>query len=160
MSRTLVISLSLKEILFDIRNKSYLTGKTREADERIRATIQASTDDDPQMLRAIQNATDRVTVLLSNNIANDADDSTDDSFFEDDSDANTISLVLPDNFNGGMSKSLATMIHDYVVSSALREWFMLTFKAEAADYVQLNNVELADIKAAVSKRMAPTRPTI
>lgn len=159
MSRSLQITLSLKEILFDIRNKAYLTGKTREADDRIKATIQASTDDDAQMLRAIQNATNRVCILLSDYIDDESIASVDNSFFDDESTANSISLTLPANFNGGMAKSVATMIHDYIVSSALREWFQLCFKADVNDYVQLNNVELDDIKAAVSKRKAPTRPT-
>jgi hypothetical protein len=66
---------------------------------------------------------------------------------------------MPDNFNGGMAKSLATMIHDYIVSSALHEWFQLTFKADATDYIQLSGISLDDIKLAMSKRKAPTRPT-
>lgn len=160
MSRKIKITLDLKELLFDIRNKAYLTGKTREADDRIKATIQASTDDDPQMLRAIQNATDRVCVLLSDYIADEqgASLSADNEFFANDSDDNKINLLLPANYNAGLRNSLATMIHDYVVSAALRQWFQLTFKADASDYVQLNNVELDDIKSAVSKRVAPSRP--
>ena len=159
MSKTLTISLSLTQILFDIRNKTYLTGKTREADERIKATIQASSNDDSQMLRAIQNATGRVVVLLSDYIANNDTSTVDNSFYSNPAIENVIELKVPSNFNGGMSKSLATLIHDYIVSSALRDWFQLTFKADASDYVQLNNVELVDIKSAISKRVAPTRPT-
>ena len=159
MSRPITIDLKLTQILFDIRNKAYLTGKTREADERLKAAIQASADDDPQMLRAIQNATDRVCILLSDYIADDSDSSVDNTYFADDSDANSITLVMPDNFNGGMAKSLATMIHDYIVSSALHEWFQLTFKADATDYIQLSGISLDDIKLAMSKRKAPTRPT-
>lgn len=160
MSRSITITLSVKQLLFDIRNKAYLTGKTREADERIKATIQASSDDDPQMLRAIQNAYDRVCILLGDYIADSDEDSVDNTYIEDDSDDDdcTLTLDMPQNYNGGMSKSLATMIHDYIVSSSLREWFQLCFKADANDYVLLSNVGLEDIKSAVAKRKAPTRP--
>lgn len=156
MSKTIKIKLGLGEILFDIQNKTYFAGKTREADDRIKATIQASSDDNTQMFRAIQNAVDRVTIALSDYITG-SNSSFSNTCFASGGATEQISLTVPSNFNSGMGKSIATMIHSYIVDCALRDWFTLVFKADAADYVQLSNVTIQDIVSAISKRTAPTR---
>jgi hypothetical protein len=51
-------------------------------------------------------------------------------------------------------------IHDYLRNTAVADWYLVTNKADAADYLSLANNSLESIKRSVSKRSRPTRRNI
>ena len=65
---------------------------------------------------------------------------------------------LPSNFNNASADSLGNGIHAYLVDNALAEWFTITNKNDAKDYVDHGAASLEVVKRALYKRSRPTRP--
>ena len=59
----------------------------------------------------------------------------------------------------GCDTGVGEAIHDYLKNSAIAEWYMVTNKADAEQYIALAQRSLLSIQQAVSKRSRPKRPT-
>ena len=153
----------MSELLYDFRNKAFLTGRSRKADGKdaeFASNIQASDDDSDknQVLRSIQNAYGELLVELNEGFHGVATDNSKNELLEE-SDI-TLKLDVPSNFNLGVRDSLTSAIHEYIINKALMDWYMITNKDEAKDYAELSAVSLRNIHNAFNQRERPTRTAI
>lgn len=153
------ITVDVNEIVYDIRNKTYLTGKSRAdgTNHRQVAQMMANEDDEnaAQVLRSIHSALGEIRTKMAEyhevspeSVTNIYDESTD-----------TVQLVcdFPGNFNTAALDGMAMAIHRYIVARAVAEWFTITHKSDAADYERMAQESLANLAESVSKRSRPTR---
>ncbi len=164
--KTVAVTLEVKEVVFDVQNKTHLTGVSRKAegtkDYEAAANMQASEDDEHsyQIRRSISNAFGELKVELGEYLNETATSSTNKVKKEVDSDGQlTLSFILPSNFNSAACESLGAELHEFMVARAIADWFTITNKADAADYVAIATAALERAKKALYKRSRPKRPT-
>lgn len=158
----LTITLYTSEIIYDIRNKAYLTGRSRaneENQERV-ASMQASEDDEDlnQILRSIGTAMEGLRAGLSEYIESPATSPS--NRLMNASENISVELSMPSNYNESVGQSIATNAHQFVVCRALAEWFLITNKPDAGDYDKLAGEHLSLIRLAINKRVRPTRKAV
>lgn len=164
--KTLTVTLEVKELMHDIMNKAYLTGQAREADGskgyEAASNMQASEDEDNsyQLRRSLANSFSALKSLLGEYLNEDKDSSNNriQKIIDDDGQLE-LAFLLPSNYNNASADSLGNGIHAYLVDMVLAEWFTITNKADAQDYLNHSTVSLETVKRALYKRSRPTRPT-
>ena len=164
--KTLTVTLEVKELMHDIMNKAYLTGQARGADGtkgyEAASNMQASEDEDNsyQLRRSLANSFSALKSLLGEYLNEDRDTSNNriQKIIDDDGQLE-LAFLLPSNYNNASADSLGNGIHAYLVDMVLAEWFTITNKADAQDYLNHSTVSLETVKRALYKRSRPTRPT-
>lgn len=159
--------MQVKELLYDIMNKAYLTGEARKAASKDQnyeeaSNMQASEDNENsyQLRRSLANAYSSLKSLLGEYL--DEDRTTTDNLIQKEIDSDgklSLAFKLPSNYNNASADSLGNGIHAYLVDVALAEWFTITNKPDAQDYLAHSAVSLEIVKRALYKRSRPTRPT-
>ena len=163
--KTLTVTQQVKELIYDIQNKAYLTGQAREAGGmgyQAASNMQASDDDENsyQIRRSLANAFSSLKSLLGEYLNEDKTTSDNLVNKEIDNDGQLVlAFKLPSNYNNASADSLGNGIHAYLVDMALYEWFTITNKADAQDYLNHSTASLETVKRALYKRSRPTRPT-
>lgn len=157
--KNLNITLKISELLYEIRNKTWLTGQSRQNGQNFEevANMQNNEDEEHvnQVLRSIGNAFATLKVRLSEYI--DTTQTTANDIQITGNTDLTVSLVLPSNYNQATADAIALAMHQYLVNTAIAEWFTITNKTDAADYLTLAGANITQIREAVSKRVRPTR---
>ena len=156
------ITLYMSELIYDVQNKTYLTGRSRQTGtnhEEV-ANMQANDDDENanQIMRSIGNAFANLKTKLSEYI-NESGTSTNDKLISS-TDNLTVSLNMPPNYNNASNDTISTALHQYLVNSAIGDWFTITNKNDASDYITLAAANLEQLREAVNKRMRPTRTNV
>ena len=163
--KTLTCALEVKELMYDVMNKAYLTGQAREAEGtgyEAASNMQASEDNENsyQLRRSLANAFSALKSLLGEYL--DEDSTTTTNKIQSSIDNNkqlTLAFKLPSNYNNASADSLGNGIHAYLVDTTLSEWFSITNKADAEQYASHSAASLEIVKRALYKRSRPTRPT-
>lgn len=154
-------TIDIKELLYDIMNETYLRGRTIQNGENHKevASMYASEDDEnlDKLLRSIKKGFADVKTELAEYLDEDGT-TTDNSRYDGESDLE-LNLTMPSNFNEAATTGVGEAIHDYLKNTAIAEWYMVTNKADAEQYVALAQKSLVSIQQAVSKRSRPKRPT-
>ncbi len=154
------ITLYMSELLYDVQNKTYLTGRSRQNGQNHEevANMQANDDDENlnQLYRSIQNAFSTLKTKLSEYIESNASSSTNELISEE-TDELHLTLAMPTNYNHATVDTISSAMHQYVVNIATSEFFTITNKADAGDYVALGNSNLELIRESLNKRVRPTR---
>ena len=156
------ITLYMSELIYDVQNKTYLTGRSRQTGtnhEEV-ANMQAHDDDENanQIMRSIGNAFANLKTKLSEYIeetgtsANDKQISSTGNL--------TVTLNMPPNYNNASNDTLSTALHQYLVNSAIGDWFTITNKNDASDYITLAAANLEQLREALNKRVRPTRTNV
>ena len=157
--KNLNITLKISELLYEIRNKTWLTGQSRQNGQNFEevANMQNNEDEEHvnQVLRSLGNAFATLKVRLSEYI--DTTQTTANDIQITGNTDLTVSLVLPSNYNQATADAIALAMHQYLVNTAIAEWFTITNKTDAADYLTLAGANITQIREAVSKRVRPTR---
>lgn len=157
--KSLAITLKISELLYEVRNKTWLTGQSRQNGQNFEevANMQNNEDEEHvnQILRSFGNAFNQLKVRLSEYI-NAADTSANDIQITSNTDL-TVTLSLPSNYNQATATAIATAMHQYLINTAIAEWFQITNKTDSADYLTLAGANITQIREAVSKRSRPTR---
>lgn len=165
LKRNLTVTQQVKELIYDIQNKAYLTGQAREAEGsknyEAASNMQASDDDENsyQIRRSLANAFSSLKSLLGEYLSEDK--STSDNLISTEIDNNgelTLSFKLPSNYNNASADSLGNGIHSYLVDMALGDWFSITNKEDAQTYINHSSLSLEMVKRALYKRSRPSRP--
>ncbi|MBD5358115.1 MAG: hypothetical protein HDR88_14150 [Bacteroides sp.] len=157
--KTIDIKLDLNEVVYDIQNKTYLTGKSRrdgDNHEQV-ANMQANDDDENanQVLRSVSMAFSNLKMKLGEYL--DLNHSTANNELMDSDTELNLTLKMPSNFNNATVDTVAAAAHQYVVSRAIFDWFVITDKKDAEEYATLADQSLKIISEAVSKRSRPQR---
>ncbi|MBQ3813659.1 MAG: hypothetical protein II841_08845 [Bacteroidales bacterium] len=157
--KNLNVTLKISELLYEIRNKTWLTGQSRQNGQNFEevANMQNNEDEEHvnQVLRSLGNAFATLKVRLSEYI--DTTQTTANDIQITGNTDLTVSLVLPSNYNQATADAIALAMHQYLVNTAIAEWFTITNKTDAADYFTLAGANITQIREAVSKRVRPTR---
>lgn len=164
--KSVTVILQVKEIVFDIENKTYLTGRSREAENvknyEAASQMQVSEDSENsyQIRRSISNALANLKTELAEYL--DEDRTSTDNLIENAIDSDgilTIGLTMPGNYNLAASDNLGAGLHQYIVNRSIADWFFITNKSDAEDYVNLAALALETARRALYKRRRPVRPT-
>lgn len=160
--KVIAITLYMSELIYDVQNKTYLTGRSRQTGtnhEEV-ANMQANDDDENlnQVLRSIGNAFANIKTKLSEYIKEETTTGTNEMLSVDND--LTIGLNMPPNYNNASNDTISTALHQYLVNSAIGDWFTITNKNDASDYITLAAANLEQLREAVNKRMRPTRTNL
>ena len=160
--KVIAITLYMSELIYDVQNKTYLTGRSRQTGtnhEEV-ANMQANDDDENanQIMRSIGNAFANLKTKLSEYI-NENGTSTNDKQISSTGNL-TVSLNMPPNYNNASNDTISTALHQYLVNCAIGDWFTITNKNDASDYITLAAANLEQLREALNKRMRPTRTNV
>ena len=163
--QTITVTQQVKELVYDIQNKAYLTGQAREAEGKknyeAASNMQASddTENSYQIRRSLANAFSTLKSLLGEYLSEDKTTSDNIIAQEIDNDGVlTLAFELPSNYNNASADSLGNSIHAYLVDMALGDWFVITNKEDAETYIAHSAVSLENVRRALYKRSRPERP--
>ena len=160
MKKKLYIILSMKELLYDVRNKAYIAGQSIATGDNIEAVYNMQAVDDEgnsdRIARSISDALARLKASFSEYIADE--DSGEAGNVQEASEQNvSLTMLVPSNYCFAAREDAARSMHGYIVACALSEWFSLTSKAEAASYAEQAAACLAEAHRAINRRVRPTR---
>lgn len=155
----ITVNLDMHELVYDIQNKTYLTGRSRSDGKNYRqvALMQANNDDENfnQIMRSIGNAIARVKGVLSEVLKESTSES--DNTLHLDATKTTFLLDMPGNFNTAATDAISSSIHQYVVAFATSEWFNITNKPDTDDYSRMAESSLEMLRESLCKRRKPLR---
>jgi len=159
--KTVTATIKISHLLYDIMNETFLRGRTIQNKDNHKevASMFASEDEEnrDKILRSIKKGFAEVKTELSDYLDEDGK-STDNSRYDGETDM-TLRLTMPSNFNEAATAGVGEAIHDYLKNTAIAEWYMVTNKADAEQYVMMALNSMKSIQQAVSKRSRPKRPT-
>lgn len=157
--QTVTIKLDLNEIVYDIQNKTYLTGKSRKdgSNHELVANMQANDDEENanQVLRSVTMAFSNLKTKLGEYLDLDKSLAVNELLSRDAPLA--LALKMPSNYNLSTVDTIAAAAHQYIVSMAVADWFTITHKVDAQEYKTLADVSLGIISEAVNRRSRPVR---
>lgn len=156
---TIIIDLHLSEVLYDVYNKAYLMGRSKYTGENYRtiANMQANEDSENknQLLRSIGNAFAEIKRIAGEYLYEDCNAASNE-LQEDD--VLSLCLLVSGNFNIAMKDNIAMAMHQYLVNTALYDWFTITNKEDANDYLQQAANNSKNIRESLYQRVRPLRP--
>lgn len=160
--QTITITLYMSELFFDVQNKTYLTGRSRSNGENFEQVANMQADDEEenskQILRSIGNAYGSLMAKLSEYVVSDKTTATN---LITDQEANlTIALQMPGSYNKAANEAVVAAVHQYIVNTAIADWFVITNKSDAVEYANLAAVNITQLREALNKRVRPVRPVI
>ena len=155
----ITVTIDIQELVYDIQNKTYLTGRSRSDGKNYRqvALMQANNDDENynQIMRSIRNAIARVKAELAEVLTGDV--TSGDNALKTDAEAVVLLLEMPGNYNNSATDSIVAAIHQYIVAFVTSEWFMITNKADTDDYAHVAETSLEMLREGLCKRKKPSR---
>lgn len=154
------MTLHKSELIYDVQNKTYLTGRSRANGDNYEqvANMQADNDDENlnQVLRSLGNAWGAMKLRLSEYLS---DSGKADNILMSGTEDIDLVLWMPSNFDWHVKDSISKTMHQYLVNYAIGDWFTITNKEDAAPYIALANANLEQLREAVNKRLRPHKPT-
>lgn len=167
MAKTLTVTLHKSEMIYQVQNKTYLTGLSRENGQNFEQVERLQANDDEshinQIVRSMDGAFAELKTKLSQYLASSSVASTANNIqVATTGTGNTtyvLALNMPSNFNDAVKETIAAACDKYVVNTAIADWFVITKPDEAPSYVSLATVALQTIREAINKRISPTRTT-
>lgn len=161
MKKELNITLYMSELIYDVKNKTSLTGHSRYngGNPEEAANMQVSDDEDNvnQIARSIGTAFSVLKTKLSEYLTEE-DTSSDNEQISHEENL-TLTLHMPSNFNFSAKDTVTSCIHSYLVNSAIGDWFIITNKADAETYIATANSCIDMLREALNKRVRPVRQT-
>ena len=159
--KTITITLAMTELTYDVMNKTYLTGRSRSNGNNHEevANMQANEDDENlnQILRSIGNAFAQLKTKLSEFIVTTGTTANNTLLQMSANMTLSLTLSMPSNFNAATNETISATVHQYIVNTAIGDWFTITDKNDAADYVKMADNNLEQLREAVNKRVRPER---
>lgn len=155
----ITVTIDIKELVYDIQNKTYLTGRSRSDGKNYRqvALMQANDDDENlnQIMRSIRNAIAKVKGELAE-VLNSTITKGDNTLITD-SEPLILQLEMPGNFNNAATDSITAAIHQFIVAYVTSEWFMITNKGDREDHAKVAETSLEMLRESLCKRQKPKR---
>ena len=148
----------MAQIIDDIVGETYLRGTAKGGTDnavisRIYATM--DTENKWKIQRSVNKAVQALKVALGEYLSSGM--SSDNKVIEETS-AHTLVLDMPDNFNDAATPTITASAHDYIVNTAIGDWYVTTNPEDAKDAYQLAADALATLRIASSLRRRPKRP--
>ena len=154
---SLTITLYKSELIYDVENKTYLTGRSRSdgTNHEAVANMQASEDDENrnQILRSFTSALADLRTKLSEYLSSTSTTGSD--ALMDGTENISVTLTMPSNYNKATVDTITSALHQYMVNTAIGDWFAITDKIDAADYISKAAANLETLREALNKRVRP-----
>lgn len=155
----MTVTLYMSELIYDVQNKTHLTGRSRgngQNHEEV-ANMQANDDEENanQILRSIGNAFTTLKTKLSEYL--EGSSTTSDDILINGATNLTVTLKMPSNYNKATLDTVSSALHQYIVNLAIGDWFVITDKSDAGDYLNMAASNLETVREAINKRVRPTR---
>lgn len=170
MSKVLTVTLYKEEMIYQVKNKTYLTGLSRENGQNFEQVERLQANDDEshvnQIIRSMDNAFAELKSKLAQYLASTSVASASDNIQLATTGTGlttyVMALNMPTNFNDAVKETIAAACDKYVVNTAIADWFVITKPDEAPSYIALAGTSLQTIREAINKRISPTRisPTV
>lgn len=158
--KTLTVTLYLSELMYDVQNRTFLAGRSRSINGNYEeaAYMQANDDEESenQILRSLGNALANLKTKLSEYISNKALASATNELLQKAANIQ-IELELPSNYNTSAAESIPSALHQYIVNTAIGDWFSMTNRDDAAIYFTRAATNIEELRAAINKRVRPIR---
>lgn len=160
-----MVRLDVSTILYDVRNKAYITGNSRMASGAVgyeagsKMQTSEDTDEDDQLKRSLTTYFTGLKSKIGEYL--DEDTTSTHNIIHDlieDEGVLTLSFRLPTNYNNASADALGAGIHAYLVDMVLADWFNITNPNDVKSYTEHASLMLEDVKAALYKRSRPKRP--
>ena len=159
--KTITITLKKDELLYDIENTSYLVGNSRSTGENFEqvSNIQNSGEGEDRnfILRSIETAYNEVKRNLSRYI--DETMVASNNALMDETGDFVLTLNVVDMFNEASTDTLKSSAHEFIISSALLDWFANVKPDEMVVYQTRKLEANRSILSALYRKKAPIRPT-
>lgn len=160
MKKSISITLDIAEIIFDIQNKTYLTGRSRSdalSHERV-AAMQANDDEEnlDQVRRSVSTALAHLKTRVGEYLTVDATSAR--NSLQEAAGSVVLLLAMPSNYNTASLEAIAAAAHDFIVARAVADWFVITDKSDASDYAEAAERALSALDVALCRRVRPRRP--
>lgn len=154
------VTIHMSWLLYDIMNETFLRGRTLQNKDNHKevASMFASEDEEnrEKILRSIKKGFAEIKTELAEYLDEDGKE-TNNAHFDGLSDLE-LGLAMPSNFNEAATAGVGEAVHDYLKNIAIAEWYIVTNKPDADQYVALAQKSMTSIQQAVSKRSRPVRP--
>lgn len=159
--KTITITIAKDELLYDIENTSYLVGNNRSTGDNFEqvSNIQNSGEGEDRnfILRSVENAFNEVKRNLSRYIDETKIAANNDLMVATGDFVLTLKVV--DMFNEASTDTLKSAAHEFIVSSALMDWFANVKQDEMAIYQNRRVEANVSMLSALYRKKAPARPT-
>lgn len=155
--KNVTITLYMSEMIYDVKNKSYLKGRSLVDQDPARVAYMQANDDDEnlnQVLRSIGGAFGSLKSELSEYIEESA--STGNNILQPNEDI-IVALKMPSNFNEAAVKVVSEGLHKYIVNMALAEWYKNTDPNDFDSYMKLAIENMKEVRDGINKRLRPVR---
>ena len=156
---TLTITLHMSELLYDVENKTYLAGRSKDSGDNYEGVSYSQASDAEaernQILRSIGNAYQTLLNEVSEWLNGTKTTSSD--TLQPESDI-VVTLLMPSNYRSTVIDVISSSMHQFIVNTAIADWYMLTDKEDSADHLTLAATNLNQLKSAINKRLRPSRP--
>lgn len=166
MKKLITLSLYADELYYDVESRAWLTGRSRETEGNYREVshLQSAADSEghAQIARMVRAAADELRTALSEWMAESVPEADNRLPAHPQGRCRPhilLVLLLPGNFNESATATLASAAHRYIVCRVLADWFLITDKADAADYAAIAAEQLGILREALHRRVRPMRPT-
>lgn len=165
MAKTLTVTLHKSEMIYQVQNKTYLTGLSRENGQNFEQVERLQANDDEshinQIVRSMDGAFAELKTKLSQYLESTSASSVADNIQKAITGAGfttyALTLNMPNNFNDAVKETIVAECDKYIVNTAISDWFVITKPDEAASYIALATTALQNIREAINKRVSPTR---
>lgn len=158
--RTLIIKLDRQQLLTEVHNTTYFTGRSRFTGDNPEQVANMQSDEEEECLIRgyLEGGLQRAATFLSA-IAGDGLTQYGKEYTHTLPGGASVEypLSLPGNFDMGQIPAIASAIHRGVVAYAVGEWFLVSNPGEAAVYFEKANAAFADLRSAICKRVGPLR---
>lgn len=153
-------TIEMAWLIYDILNETFLRGRTIQNDQNYKevASMFASEDEEnyEKVLRSVKRGFAEVKTELAEYL-NESGLVTSNAAISGEEDL-VLNLMMPSNFNEAATAGLGEAVHDYLKNVAVGDWYLVTNKNDASEYVALAQKSLESIRKSVSKRSRPARP--
>ena len=158
--KDVTITLKKDEILYDIENTTYLVGNSRSTGDNFEqvSNMQNSGEGEDRsfVLRSIETAYAEVKRILSRYINEDMAAANNELMLA--TGDFVLSLNVVDVFNESATESLKSAAHEYIISSALMDWFANVKPDEMTIYQTRKQEAAVNLLASLYRKKAPSRP--
>ena len=156
----ITITLAKAQLFYDIENITYTVGLNRNTGNNFEqvSNIQNNGEDGDRdmMLRSIETAFNEIKRNVNRFISESTTSST--NTFTSETDAFTLNLSMPGNFNQASVDSIKSAAHEYIVDHALIDWFTAVKPDEVKIYAEKKAAANLNLLSALYRKKAPTRP--
>lgn len=160
--KTVTITLKKDEILYDIENTSYLVGNSRSTGDNFEqvSNIQNSGEGEDRnfILRSVEKAFNEVKRNLSRYV-DETKVASDNALMAETGDF-ILTLNVVDVFNEASTDTLKSAAHEFIVTSALADWFANVKPDEMVIYQNRKVEANISMLSALYRKKAPSRPIV